>query len=103
MSRLWVAVAVASLGCLVLKQIGYVVPSRWLRAERVRAFVDVLPVALLSALIAVSTFASGTRLVLDSRAAGLLTAVVLVAVRAPFLVVVVAACGVAAGVHALVG
>jgi branched-subunit amino acid transport protein len=79
------------------------VPARWLQGARVRSFVDVLPVALLSALIAVSTFATGSRLVLDSRAAGLLAAVVLVAVRAPFLVVVVAACGVAAGVHALVG
>jgi hypothetical protein len=69
----------------------------------VRVFTDVLPVGLLSALIAVSTFASGKHLVLDSRAAGLLAAVVLVALRAPFLVVVVAACGVAAGVHALGG
>jgi branched-subunit amino acid transport protein len=100
---LWVAVVVSSLGCAAFKQLGQVVPARWLQGARVRSFVDVLPVALLSALIAVSTFATGSRLVLDSRAAGLLAAVVLVAVRAPFLVVVVAACGVAAGVHALVG
>jgi len=100
---LWVAVVAASLGCAALKQLGYVVPARWLQGSRVRAFVDVLPIALLSALITVSTFAAGTRLQLDSRAAGLLAAVLLVAVRAPFLVVVVAACGVAAGVHALGG
>jgi len=103
MTTLWVAVLVASLGCAVLKQLGYVVPSRLLQGARVRGFVDVLPVALLSALVTVSTFASGSRLVLDSRAAGLLAAVLLVALRAPFLVVVVAACGVAAGVHALAG
>lgn len=103
MSTLWVAVLVAALGCALLKQLGYVVPARWLEGPRVRAFVDVLPVALLSALVTVSTFASGTRLVLDSRAAGLLVAVLLVALRAPFLLVVVAACAAAAGVHALSG
>lgn len=100
---LWVAVLVSSLGCAVLKQLGYVVPARWLRGSRAAAVIDVLPAALLSALIAVSTFAVGTRLALDSRAAGLAVAVALVAVRAPFLVVVVAACAVAAGVHAVAG
>jgi Branched-chain amino acid transport protein (AzlD) len=100
---LWVAVLVSSLGCAALKQLGAVVPARWLRGSRVASFVDVLPVALLSALIAVSTFAVGTRLALDSRAAGLAVAVALVMVRAPFLVVVVAACAVAAGVHAVAG
>jgi hypothetical protein len=103
MTTLWVAVLVAALGCAVLKQLGYVAPARWLDGARVQAFVNVLPVALLSALITVATFASGTRLALDSRAAGLLVAVVLVALRAPFLLVVVAACAAAAGVHALSG
>lgn len=98
---LWIAVLVSALGCALLKQLGYVVPARWMRGSRVAPFVDVLPVALLSALVAVSTFASGTRLMLDSRAAGLAVAVVLVALRAPFLLVVVAACAAAAGVHAV--
>ncbi len=62
---------------------------------------EALPVALLSALIALSTFATGSHLLLNSRAAGLAVALVLVAVRAPFLVVVVGACATAAGVHAL--
>jgi hypothetical protein len=100
---LWVAVLVSALGCALLKQAGYVVPARWLRGSRTAAFVEVLPVALLSALVAVSTFAVGTRLALDSRAAGLAVAVLLVWLRAPFLVVVVAACAVAAGVHAVAG
>jgi hypothetical protein len=98
---LWIAVAVASLGCAAFKVLGYVVPARALQRDDIGRVVEILPVALLSALIAVSTFASGSRLVLDSRAAGLATAVVLVLVRAPFLVVVVLACAVAAGVHAL--
>lgn len=97
----WIAVAVSALGCALLKQLGYVVPARWLRGSTFASFAEVLPVALISALVAVSTFGAGTRLQLDSRAAGLVVAIVLVARRAPFLVVVVAACGAAAGVHAL--
>lgn len=100
---LWIAVLVSALGCALLKQLGYVVPARWLRGSRVATAIDVLPVALLSALVAVSTFVVGQRLALDSRAAGLLVAAALVVVRAPFLVVVVAACAVAAGVHAVAG
>jgi branched-subunit amino acid transport protein len=101
MSVLWTGVIIASLGCAALKAAGYVVPARALQGDAVRRVVGVLPVALLSALIAVSTFASGRHLTLDSRAAGLVAAIVLVLLRAPFLVVVVAACAVAAGAHAL--
>jgi hypothetical protein len=98
---LWVAVLTASLGCAALKLAGYVVPARALDRDAVRRVVEALPVALLSALIAVSTFATGRHLTLDSRAAGLAAAIILVVVRAPFLAVVVVACAVAAGVHAL--
>jgi uncharacterized membrane protein len=99
--RLWIAVIVASVGCAALKLSGYVVPSRFVESPIARRVLEALPVTLLSALIAVSTFATGSRLLLDSRAAGLAVALILVALRAPFLVVVVGACATAAGVHAL--
>ena len=57
-------------------------------APRVAARRRALPVALLAALIAVSTFTDGRTLVLDERVAGLAAAGVAVALRAPFLVVV---------------
>jgi uncharacterized membrane protein len=98
---LWLAIAGACLGCAALKGLGYVIPSRVFERRAAAVILDALPVAVLSALVAVATFAGGQRLVLDSRAAGLATAIVLVAVRAPFLVVVAAACAVAAAVHAL--
>ena len=69
-----------------------------------RTFTEVtalLPPALLAALVVVQTFADGTTLVLDARAAGLLAGIVAVALRAPFLVVVVSAAGVTAAVRAL--
>jgi uncharacterized membrane protein len=99
--RLWLAVIIASGGCVALKLAGYVVPARLLESPAARRVLEALPVTLLSALIAVSVFATGSHLLLDSRAAGLAVAFVLVALRAPFLVVVVGACATAAGVHAL--
>jgi fluoride ion exporter CrcB/FEX len=99
--RPWLTVVIASAGCAGLKLAGFVVPSRYLESAVARRVLEALPVTLLSALVAVSTFATGNHLLLDSRAAGLAVALILVALRAPFLVVVVAACATAAGVHAL--
>ena len=100
---LLVAVVVASVGCAALKFAGFVVPARALDSGAAKRVVEALPIALLSGLIAVSTFGAGQHLTLASRAAGLLVAVLLVMRRAPFLVVVVAACAVAAAVHAASG
>ena len=49
---------------------------------------DLLPVALLSALIGVQVFASGQHLVVDARVVGLGVAFVALLLRAPFIVVV---------------
>ena len=84
----WTALLVAGVGCYLLKLAGLSVPPRVLERPVVRRVADLIPVALLSALIAVQVFADGHRLVLDARAAGLAVAVVLLLLRAPFLVVV---------------
>jgi branched-subunit amino acid transport protein len=99
--KLWLAVLIACGGCAALKLAGYVVPARLLESSAAKRILEALPVTLLSALIAVSVFVTGSHLVLDSRASGLAVALMLVAIRAPFLVVVIAACATAAGVHAL--
>ena len=99
--KLWLAVLIACAGCAALKLAGFVVPSRLLESSVARRILEALPVTLLSALIAVSVFATGNHLTLDLRAAGLAVALMLVAIRAPFLVVVVAACATAAAAHAL--
>jgi hypothetical protein len=57
----------------------------------VQRVAGLLPVALLSALIVIQTLSTGHRLVVDARAAGVAVALVAVALRAPFLVVVAAA------------
>jgi branched-subunit amino acid transport protein len=88
---MWAAILAAGVGCYVLKLAGLSVPARVLSRPVVRRVADLIPVALLSALVAVQVFSSGQRLVVDERAAGLAAAVVLLLLRAPFLVVVLGA------------
>jgi hypothetical protein len=75
------------------------VPARVLEHPLVERIADLIPVALLAALVTVQVFASGTTLVVDARAVGLGAAVLLLLVRAPFLVVVFGAALVAAVVR----
>lgn len=101
MTAVWAAVLLGSAGCFALKLAGWRVPPRLLEDERVRRTAALLPVALLAALVVVQALADGRALMLDARAAGLAVAGVLVLVRAPFLVVVVAAAATAALLRAV--
>ena len=78
---MWIAILTAAAGCYALKLAGLSLP---LRGGRVA---DLLPVALLAALVATQTFGQGV----DARAAGLGAAALALLARAPFLVVVAAA------------
>lgn len=93
---LWTAIALASVVCLALKALGYLIPPRWFAAPAPSRIVDLLTVALLGALVAVQTLGVGQAIVVDARVPALLVAAGLLALRAPFLVVVVAAALVAA-------
>jgi branched-subunit amino acid transport protein len=93
---MWPAVLVASVGCYVIKLVGLSLPKSIVGNRRVMHVAELLPVALLTALIATQTFTSGRHLTFDARAAGLLAAIVAVRLKAPFLVVVAVACAVAA-------
>ena len=63
--------------------------------------VDLLAPSLLAALVATQAFSSDEALVLDERAAGLLTAGVAIALRAPLVVVVIVAAATAASLRAI--
>jgi branched-subunit amino acid transport protein len=93
---IWAGVLVASAACYALKLAGLSLPARLLQAPLVQRTVPLVPVALLAALVATQTFATGHQLVLDVRAAALLVALGAVLLRAPFLVVVVSAAATAA-------
>jgi len=84
----WAAIVVGGVGCYLLKLAGLSVPQRVLERPVVRRIAGLIPVALLSALVAVQVFSTGHRLVVDERAAGLAAAVGLLLLRAPFLAVV---------------
>jgi branched-subunit amino acid transport protein len=98
---MWTAILLAGVGCYLLKLAGLSVPPRILERPLVERVADLIPVALLSALVAVQVFSDGHDLVLDARALGLGVAVVLLLLRAPFLVVVFGAAAVAAAARYL--
>lgn len=98
-TSLWAAVLLASLGCYLLKWAGLSLPQRALDHPVVRKVAGLIPVALLSALVAVQVFAHGSTLQLDARVAGIGFAALALLARAPFLVVVFGAAAVAAGVR----
>jgi uncharacterized membrane protein len=93
---IWAGVLVASVACYGLKLAGLSLPQSWLRDPRIQSTVPLIPVALLAALVAIQTFSTGQHLVLDVRAASLVVAIIAVALRAPFLVVVIAGAATAA-------
>ena len=98
---IWLAVAITAVGCYLLKLAGLSVPPRVLERPLVERVADYIPVALLAALIAVQVFSRGHSLSIDARALGLGVAVVLLVLRAPFLVVVFGAALAAALVRLL--
>jgi branched-subunit amino acid transport protein len=102
MTGTWVAVLATAAGCYALKLAGLTVPQRLLASPVARRFAELVPVALLAALTAVQTFASGQSLQADpARLAGMGAAVAALLARAPFLVIIVAAAATAATVRAL--
>lgn len=93
----WIGILVCAAGCYALKLAGMSVPARVLQRPLVQRIADLLPVALLAALIAVQVFAGDHRtLTVDARLAGLAAAAVALVLRAPFLVVVVVSAAAAA-------
>lgn len=89
---LWWMVIATVVGCYLLKLAGYLVPSRVLEHGPTRRIVELVPVALLAALVVVELLANGRHYDIDGpRLAGFAAGAVAVWRKAPFLVVVVVA------------
>ncbi len=101
MSDLWLGIAIMTVGCFALKVAGLSVPAGLLNHPLTVRAADLIPVALLGALIAVQVFGDGSTLSIDARALGLAVAAVLLSLRVPFLPMVFAAALVAALVRML--
>lgn len=95
-STVWIVVIGAAVGTYLLKLAGLSVPPGVLRRPLIRRAVELIPAALLSALVAVNAFTSEGDLVVDFRLAALAAAALALALRAPFIVVLVVAGGVGA-------
>jgi branched-subunit amino acid transport protein len=90
--KFWSLVIGTVVGCYLLKLAGYLVPARVLDHGPTRRAVELLPVALLAALVVVEALAKGRHYDVDwPRLAGFAVGAAAVWRRAPFLVIVVAA------------
>lgn len=85
---MWLAVLAGAAGCYALKFVGSIIPSHILEQPTVKKIVLLLPISLLSALVAVQTFASSQALVVDARVPALAAATVALRFKAPFILVV---------------
>ena len=101
MDALWIGLIATSVVAFLLKYVGHSVPEKWLSQPRVLKINGLIPIALLSALVAVQTFTNGKSLVIDQRLAGLAVAVIALILRAPFAVVVLSAAATSAGLYHL--
>lgn len=91
MTATWFAIIVTAIGCYALKFTGLSVPERVLNHRLTMRAADLIPVALLGALIAVQVFNREGAIAIDARLLGLGVAAVLLILRVPFLGVVVGA------------
>ena len=89
---LWALVIATIAGCYLLKLAGYLVPARVLDHPRVRRLVELVPVALLAALVVVEAIADGHHYDVNGpRLAGVAVGAAAVWRKAPFAVVIVLA------------
>ena len=94
--NVWTVILLASLAVLVLKLLGYLVPPTFMERPTPSRVATLLTVALLSALVVTQTVERDHQIVLDARLPAVGIAAVLLALRAPFFVVVLSAAIVAA-------
>ena len=101
----WFAVLLASFAVYSWKIMGYLVPKKLLASNNLSKLAGYLTIALLAGLVGVQTFVTTGKsgksqtLVIDERLPAILVAVVLLKLKAPFIVIVVVAAGVAAGLR----
>jgi Branched-chain amino acid transport protein (AzlD) len=101
MTAAWIAVAVIGAATIALKAAGTVVLAGRELPVRFDGVVALLAPTLLAALVVVQTLEGDDGIAVDARVAGLAAAGVALLLRAPLLVVLAAAAGVAAAARAL--
>jgi branched-subunit amino acid transport protein len=90
-NQYWVAVLGTSAIAFALKYSGHSVPEKWLSHPKIQKVNALIPIALLSALVAAQTFTEKSKLMIDHRLLGLAVAIIALLLKAPFPVVVLSA------------
>jgi branched-subunit amino acid transport protein len=101
MTDAWLVVVLVGLATIVIKSIGPVLLGGRALPPRIASLIALLAPALLAALVAINTFGSGSRLVIDERLLGVAAAGVAIWRRAPVLLVVAIAAAVTAVARAV--
>jgi hypothetical protein len=99
MNSLWIATIGTSAIAFILKYVGHNVPEKFFAHPKVKSINALIPVALLSALVAVQTFTEKSKLMIDHRLAGVGIAIVALLLKAPFPIVVLSAAITSAAVY----
>lgn len=97
----WVAIVGAGAAMWLVKSLGHRVPEHALDNPRLVRIAALVTVSLLAALAVLQTFTTGRDITVDARLPALGIAAVLLWRKAPFILVVAAAAGVAAALRAL--
>jgi branched-subunit amino acid transport protein AzlD len=85
---MWATVLIASLSTFALKVFGYFLPDSLVTNQTSKKIIAVLPIGLLSGLIAIQLFTTKTSFTYDGRIVGAISAVALLLFRAPFIIVI---------------
>jgi branched-subunit amino acid transport protein len=96
LSSTWVVVSVVGTGTIVCKAIGPVLLGGRTLPSQLAGIVEMLAPALLAALVVTQAVGADRELVFDERLLGIAAAIVAIRLRAPLLVIIVAAAGVTA-------
>jgi branched-subunit amino acid transport protein len=99
MNSLWIATLITSAICFLLKFVGYSLPESLLNRPAIQRINSFIPIALLSALVAVQTFGADRNIVVDHRLAGVGAAAIALRFKASFPVMMLLAAIVSALVY----
>jgi hypothetical protein len=91
MNAYWIATIGTSVIAFALKYSGHSVPEKWLSHPKIQRINGLIPIALLSALVAVQSFSEKSKLMIDQRLLGLCVAIIGLMLKAPFPIVVISA------------
>ena len=96
---IWLGVILAALVVWALKNLGYLIPQRLVQGPLITRMAALTTVALLASQVVTQAIQNDSALVIDARVPAVAVAGVLLAIKAPFWVVLVSAGVIAAGLR----